>query len=380
MLAVGLTGGIGAGKSAVAARLVHRGAVLIDSDRLAREVVAPGSDGLAAVVATFGSGVLTPAGHLDRPALGAIVFADPQARGRLEGIVHPRVRARSAELAAAAPADAVVVHDVPLLVEVGLAPTYHLVAVVEADPARRVERLVRDRGMTAEQAGARIAAQADDGRRRAAADVLLRNDGTLVELRAAVDRLWDDRLVPYERNLRAGRPVMASPASAGGPGGDGSYGPGRDWAAEAARVVARIRHRLGDVPVAHVGPTAVPGLPAPDVIDLQLGVTSQARADEWASVLAGAGLPRWPDDRPRVAAAERLHGSADPGRPVRLHLRRTDSPAWRRALLVRDHLRADPAAREAAARRPGAVYPWTDDQEAAARRWAAATGWRPPRD
>ena len=146
---VGLTGGIGAGKSAVAPRLAERGAVIIDADRLAREVVAAGTDGLAEVVAAFGAGVLGPDGELDRPALGRRVFGDDAARRRLEAIIHPRVRARTAELGHAAPADAIVVNDVPLLVEAGLAPTYHLVVVVLAAERTRIRRLAETRGMTA---------------------------------------------------------------------------------------------------------------------------------------------------------------------------------------------------------------------------------------
>ena len=142
MLIVGLTGGIGAGKSAVAARLAAHGALVIDSDRLAREVVQPGTGGLAEVVAAFGPDVLTADGSLDRPALGRRVFGDEAARRRLESIVHPRVRARTAELVAAAPPDAVVVNDVPLLVEAGLAGAYQVVIVVLADEAVRVDRLV----------------------------------------------------------------------------------------------------------------------------------------------------------------------------------------------------------------------------------------------
>jgi dephospho-CoA kinase len=187
---VGLTGGIGAGKSAVAARLAELGAVVIDSDRLAREVVAPGSPGLAEVVATFGPGILTADGALDRPAVGRLVFADLTSRQRLEEIIHPRVRALAAELAAAAPPGSVVVNDVPLLVEAGMAGTFDLVVVVLASEANRVRRLIEDRGMSEAEARARIAAQATDEQRRAVADVVLDNDGTLVELRTAVDQLW----------------------------------------------------------------------------------------------------------------------------------------------------------------------------------------------
>src|SRR4051812_26507783 len=143
MLLVGLTGGIGAGKSAVSARLATHGAVIVDADVLARDAVAAGTGGLAEVVAAFGGGVLGADGGLDRAALAAQGFGDEAAGRRLEGIIPPRVRARTAELTAAAPADAVVVNDVPLLVEVGLAPTYHLVVVVEAARATRIDRLVR---------------------------------------------------------------------------------------------------------------------------------------------------------------------------------------------------------------------------------------------
>jgi dephospho-CoA kinase len=194
MVLVGLTGGIGAGKSAVSARLAELGAIVIDADRLARDVVAPGTDGLAEVVAAFGDGVLDASGALDRAALGRRVFADPEARQRLEAIVHPRVRARTAALAAAAPPGSVVVNDVPLLVEAGLAGGYDLVLVVLAPERVRLERLVRDRGMAEAEARARIAAQCSDDERRAVADVVIDNDGSLEELRAAVDRVWRERL------------------------------------------------------------------------------------------------------------------------------------------------------------------------------------------
>jgi dephospho-CoA kinase len=195
VLRIGLTGGIGSGKSTVAALLAARGAVIVDADRIAREVVEPGSPGLAAVVDVFGPGVLTAEGSLDRPALAAVVFADPAARARLDEVVHPRVRARAAELVAAAPADAVVVQDVPLLVETGQAGSYDLVLVVEADLETRVRRLV-DRGLTEQDARARIASQATDAQRRAVADVVLRNDGAREELAAQVDRFWAERVVP----------------------------------------------------------------------------------------------------------------------------------------------------------------------------------------
>lgn len=187
---VGLTGGIGSGKSAVAARLAELGAVIIDSDRLAREVVAPGTDGFDEVVEVFGPEVVAADGSLDRAALGRMVFGDEAKRRRLEGIIHPRVRARAAEMAASAPEGAVVVNDVPLLVEAGLADSYEAVIVVFADVRTRVERLVRARGMSEEEAKARIAAQASDEQRHAVADFEIPNDGTLAELRSKVDELW----------------------------------------------------------------------------------------------------------------------------------------------------------------------------------------------
>ncbi|MBB3081980.1 dephospho-CoA kinase [Geodermatophilus sabuli] len=198
MLRMGLTGGIGSGKSTVAGLLAARGAWIVDADRIAREVVEPGTPGLAAVVEAFGPGVLTAEGTLDRPALAAIVFADPAARATLDGIVHPLVRARAAEVVAAAPPDAVVVQDVPLLVETGQAASYDLVLVVETDPETRVRRLVQ-RGLTEDDARARIAAQATDEQRRAVADVVLDNSGTAAELEAQVERFWAERVAPALR-------------------------------------------------------------------------------------------------------------------------------------------------------------------------------------
>lgn len=198
MVKIGLTGGIGSGKSTVAALLAERGAVVVDADRLAREVVEPGTPGLTAIAEEFGPGVLTEDGALDRPALASIVFADPAARARLDAIVHPRVRARAAELAAAAPPGSVVVQDVPLLVETGQAGSFDLVLVVETEPETRVARLV-DRGLSAADARARIASQATDEQRRAVADVVLRNDGPPGELAAQVQRFWSERVEPATR-------------------------------------------------------------------------------------------------------------------------------------------------------------------------------------
>ncbi|MFF2849335.1 dephospho-CoA kinase [Streptomyces sp. NPDC058001] len=192
MLKVGLTGGIGAGKSEVSRLLVERGAVLIDSDRIAREVVAPGTPGLATIVETFGEEVLAEDGSLDRPALGAIVFTDADKLTTLNSIVHPLVGARSAELEAAAPEDAVVVFDVPLLAENGLSGLYDLVIVVDVDPATQLDRLTRLRGMTEEDARARMAAQATRDKRLAVADIVIDNDVSLPELETRVREVWED--------------------------------------------------------------------------------------------------------------------------------------------------------------------------------------------
>ena len=198
VLRIGLTGGIGSGKSTVARLLAARGAAVVDADVLAREVVAPGTPGLAAVAEAFGDGVLTADGALDRPALAAVVFGDAAARARLDGIVHPLVRARAAELISALPDDAVVVQDIPLLVETGQAGSFDLVLVVEAEPDVRVARLVA-RGLTEEDARARIAAQVTDEQRRAVADVVLDNSGTPDHLAAQVDRFWAERVEPALR-------------------------------------------------------------------------------------------------------------------------------------------------------------------------------------
>ncbi|MET7854405.1 dephospho-CoA kinase [Streptomyces avermitilis] len=192
MLKVGLTGGIGAGKSEVSRLLVARGAVLIDADRIAREVVAPGTPGLAAVVEAFGTDVLAPDGSLDRPKLGAIVFADPDKLAVLNAIVHPLVGARSRELETAAAADSVVIHDVPLLAENGLAPLYDLVVVVDASPETQLDRLVRLRGMTEQDARARMAAQATREKRLTIADVVIDNDVPLEQLERRVGDVWAD--------------------------------------------------------------------------------------------------------------------------------------------------------------------------------------------
>lgn len=187
---MGLTGGIGSGKSEVARLLARLGAFVVDSDRLAREVVAPGTPGLAAIVEAFGESYLDDDGTLARDRLAALVFADPAARERLNAIVHPLVATAAVEAASVAPPDAVVVQDVPLLVEAGLAPAFDVVVVVDAPDETRVERLVTQRGMARADAEARIAAQATREERLAVADHVIPNDGSLADLEGRVSHLW----------------------------------------------------------------------------------------------------------------------------------------------------------------------------------------------
>jgi dephospho-CoA kinase len=394
MLRVGLSGGIGSGKSTVAQRLSHHGAQVIDADLLAREVVARGSAGLAAITERFGDSILDDDGELNRAALGALVFADPGARRDLEGITHPLIASRTRELIADAPPDAVVVHDVPLLVEKHLGPAYHLVVIVGAPEDTRVKRLMHTRGMTEVDARSRIAAQATDDQRRAAADVWLDNDGSPDGLLSAVDELWDERIVPFERNVRHHRGSLRPEVLSLVPTDP-------TWAAQADRLLARLRLAFGDALASadHVGSTAVSGLLAKDVIDLQIGVWSLDDADEEAlrARLDAAGFPRadgvfgdfdrgsegmWP---------KRLHASADPARVAHIHIREASSPGWRWALMFRDWLRADAQARadyEAEKRRIAATgatvseyveakEPWFDSIHDRAEAWAQETGWEP---
>ncbi|GLZ78964.1 dephospho-CoA kinase [Actinorhabdospora filicis] len=391
MLNIGLTGGIGSGKSAVSAHLASLGAVVIDSDVLAREVVAPGTDGLAAIVAAFGD-VLTGDGALDRAALGARVFGDEKTRRELEAIIHPRVRARSLELAAAAPGDAIVVHDIPLLAEVGLAPTFHLVIVVETAMDIRLERL-KARGTT--DAEKRIAAQLSDEDRRAIADVLLDNSGTLDDLHARLDELWAERLVPYERNVRehhrARRPDAVELKA-----------PDPAWPARFERIAARLRHAFAEVAlrVDHIGSTAVPGLAAKDVIDVQVTVRDLAHVDQRIPQLARAGFVRVSGvdhDEPKPFAPDpyewrkQLFGGTDPGDITHVHVRVEGTPGWRYALLFGDWLRAEDAERDGYAGHKRALAvehavtsdyaeakePWFTDALDRAEAWAKKTGWAP---
>jgi len=186
---IGLTGGIGSGKSTVAAMVVRHGAYVVDADAVAREVVAVGTPGLALLVKEFGPQILAADGGLDRTALAAVAFADPESTSRLNAITHPLIFARTAELFDAAPPGAVVIHDVPLLTELGLAPAYRMVIVVDCPDELRVRRLL-NRGLTEHDARRRIAAQATRQQRLAIADAVLHNHGDLADLKAQVDALW----------------------------------------------------------------------------------------------------------------------------------------------------------------------------------------------
>ncbi|MGL5817361.1 MAG: dephospho-CoA kinase [Phycicoccus sp.] len=393
MLRVGLTGGIGSGKSTAAATFAALGAVVVDADAIAREVVRPGTPALAAIAERFGAGLVGSDGRLDRAALGRIVFGHPDALRDLEAITHPDIRRRTAELMAAAPPGAVLVHDMPLVVEQRMTGEYHLVVVVGAAERRRVRRLVEHRGMTAADARARVAAQADDDARRDAADVWLGNDGAPEALEASVRRLWHQRIVPFEANLRDGiRSRLLAPVLSP---------PDPTWPAQAARLLARVRHAVGD-PAAtldHVGSTAVPGLLAKDVIDLQIGVRRLADADlpAFGSAMAAMGFPRpvgeWADrGKDGTSWPKRFHGSTDPGRVAHLHVREVGSPGWECALQFRDWLRADAAERDAyASMKTGlaarmttseeyaeAKEPWFDQAWERRRAWARRVHWVAP--
>ncbi|MFD5277692.1 dephospho-CoA kinase [Pseudarthrobacter sp. NPDC058362] len=400
MLKIGLTGGIASGKSVVAARLRSRGAVLVDADALAREVVEPGTQGLDRIVAEFGDGMLGGDGRLDRAKLGAAVFGDAGRLAALNAIVHPLVRARAAEITAAAAGDAVVVQDIPLLVETGQGNGFHLVVVVDAPDDVRLQRMRANRGMSEDEARSRMAAQATREDRLAAADVVLDNSGSVEELLEQVDRLWDGRLAPFARNLAAGRRAPRN-------GGPVLVEHRTEWKQQAARLAARLGAAAPEfiLAVDHIGSTSVPGLAAKDVIDLQVVVGDLADAGALAPALADAGFPPVPgigQDTPKPLHPDpalwqkKFHASADPGRPVNVHVRAAGSAGWRFALMFRDWLRSDAEARSLYEEHKTALAehfagdadtdayaaakePWF--AEAAWPRmsaWAEATGWEPP--
>lgn len=315
MLTVGLSGGIGSGKSTVSSRLAEHGAVLIDSDVLAREAVEIGSSGLDQIRARFGDKVIGPDGGLDRPALGRVVFGDGAARSDLNAIVHPRVQELTRERMAQAPDDAVVVHDIPLLVELDRGPDYQLVVIVGADEQTRRRRLVEVRGMSEDDARARIAAQANDQQRRAAADVWLPNETDVADLHAAVDALWIDRLVPFEANLRAHTPARwesgrAERASSDAPESATAERVRRriERQLEAAGLSSRIEPRGADVErdstVDEVGKLRI------IVHDLDA-----ARTSAFENALLAAGFVSH-DSSPDAV----VYRSADPGRPMELQV------------------------------------------------------------
>lgn len=322
MLRLGLTGGIGAGKSTVAGALADLGGVLIDADKIAREVVEPGSEGLSELEAAFGPSIIAPDGSLDRAALAAKAFADDESRLLLNSILHPRIGARTQEYVQAAPADAILVQDIPLIVEGGLGPAFDLVVVVHVDADERLRRLTEYRGMDADDVRARMAAQASVEQRRAAADVWLDNGGEPGAIVDDVRMLWIERLIPFERNISEQSGVVAAsdivPANP-------------EWADQAQRAIARLGLATGGraLSIEHVGPTAVPGLAARDCLDIAVTLPDEATAAEVSAALGGAGYPldatvTAPDLAELQARAAggsyRLHRGCDPQRPVSVHL------------------------------------------------------------
>lgn len=319
-LRVAVTGGIGAGKSTVSLALADRGAVVIDSDRLARDVVQPGTAGLAAIAEAFGDTVIAD-GRLDRGALAGIVFADPEARKLLEGITHPLVRRLFTERLAAVPRNRVVVNDIPLIRTVADAAGYHLVVGVGvAGDEVRLRRLVA-RGHTEVDARARIEAQIADGERRTLSDVWLDNTGPMSALTGPIDELWR-RLTTFAANRLAKVEAVdeARVASAPDPG----------WRNRAALLASRVSLACGGATVDHIGSKTTSSPPTDGVINLLLPVRSLNHADALEPALAAAGFPRSLALRetsqtsgadPSQDPLDRRHGNADPGQTVNLYLR-----------------------------------------------------------
>jgi dephospho-CoA kinase len=387
MIRIGLTGGIGAGKSTVSAAFNDCGGIIVDGDVISREVVEPGTEGLAALVDAFGEDILLPDGALNRPALAAKAFVDDEQRQKLNGIVHPLVARRREQIIAAVSEDAVVVEDIPLLVETGMAPMFPLVIVVHADEETRVARLIK-RGMNEADARARIAAQASEQQRRAIADVLLDNSGSQGELVERARAVWNQRVLPLAHNIRTRETARVSPVLV-------PYDPA--WADDAGRIIKRLQLACGAkaLRVDHIGSTAVPGMDANDVIDIQVTVESLDIADELVDALTDVGYPRIeritsdvPHDNDPSRWRKRIHGAADPGRPANVHIRVNGWPNQRFALLFVDWLIANPGVREdylAAKRNALGSYsdyadakePWLLDAYQRAQAWADATGWKP---
>lgn len=384
MLRIGLTGGIGAGKSTVSAAFADCGGVIVDGDVISRAVVEPGSEGLAALVDEFGQDILLPDGALNRPALAARAFVDENQRAKLNAIVHPLVAKRRAEIVAAVAdgpdGEAVVVEDIPLLVESQMAPLFPLVVVVHAEEEVRLRRLVGQRGMPEADARARIAAQATDEQRLRVADVWLDNSGTEGDLIGAARDLWHRRIKPFSRNLAAGIPA---------PEPQGVVAADPAWVAQAERIRARLQVACGHraLRIDHIGSTAVAGLDARDVIDVQVTVAAPEVADELTEQLHNAGYPRvgTVTADPRFdggpgPAPKRFHASADPGRPTHVHIRVDGTGHQRFALLFVDWLNANPGVREdyRKAKLNGdqdAVTRWFADAHRRAWSWADSTGW-----
>ena len=381
MLRIGLTGGIGAGKSTVSRAFAECGGVIVDGDVISREVVQPGSEGLAALVDEFGHDILLPDGALNRPALAAKAFVDEAQRTKLNGIVHPLVARRRAEIVAAVAEDEVVVEDIPLLVESKMAPLFPLVVVVHVDADERLARLTGQRGMDEADASARIAAQATEEQRREVADVWLDNSGTEGELVEKARDLWYRRILPFAHNVATATPtadpqalVTADPS----------------WPAKAARIAARLDTACGHraLRIDHVGSTAVAGMDARDIIDMQVTVASLDIAGELAENLLQAGYPvveaitADPGDVSESLWPKRFHASADPGRPTHIHIRADGAPNQRFALLFVDWLTANPGVRAdyLAVKRggdAGAVARWFVEAHPRALAWAQAADWTP---